>query len=135
VKRLLGTGLLATLAAMVATTLGAALADAAGVSLLLPDAPGPIPVTGFGVMTGIFCVVGLVLAAALLRWSTRPAQRWVQVTVALTAVSLVPPVLTGAEAATVVTLVALHLVAAAIVIPTVARALAVREPDLAVSRA
>lgn len=125
------TGLLATLVAMAATTVGAAVAHALGVSLQLPDAPEPIPIAGFGVMTGVFCVVGIVIALALLRWTSRPAQRWVQASVALTAVSLVPPVLTGAEAATVITLIALHLVAAAIVIPALARALAVREPSRA----
>lgn len=122
-KRTLGRGLLATLVAMVATTAGAALAQAVGVSFWLPGATEPIPVAGFGVMTGMFSVVGVVLAVALLRWSARPAVRWVQVAVALTAVSLVPPVLTGAEAATVVTLVLLHLVAATVMIPALSRTL------------
>ena len=48
--------------------------------------------------------------------------------VALTGLSLLPPVLTGAELTTVVTLMALHLVAAVVVIPAVARALAVQQP-------
>ena len=74
-------------------------------------------------MTGFFSLVGVVLAAALLRWSARPAERFVRTTVALTAVSLVPPVLSGAGAATVVTLVALHLVAAAVMVPALARSL------------
>ena len=42
---------------------------------------------------------------------------------ALTAVSLVPPFLAAADATTAVTLVALHLLAAAVVIPAVARTL------------
>lgn len=117
-------GLLATLVAVVATTAGAAVARSLGVSLRLPDAPEPIPVAGFGVMTAVFSLVGVVLALGLLRWSVRPAARWVQLTVTLTALSLVPPLLTGAAAATVATLVALHLLAAGIVIPAVARALA-----------
>lgn len=131
-KRLLGTGLLATLVAMVATTAGAALAKSLGVSFQLPGAPEPIPVAGFGVMTGIWCVVGLVIALVIRRFAHRPDRRWVQVAVALTGLSLVPPVLTGAGAVTAVTLVVLHLVAAVVVVPAVARALApapVRTPS------
>lgn len=122
-RRTIGRGLLATVVAMAATTLGAALVQAVGVSFRLPGATEPIPVAGFGVMTGVFSVVGIVIAVALLRWSARPAERWVQVAVALTALSLVPPFLTGAVAATVVTLVALHLVAAVVMIPALSRAL------------
>lgn len=118
-------GLLATLVAMVATTVGAALARAGGVSLHLPGAAEPIPVAGVGVMTGIFSLVGIVIALAVRRWAARPAERWVQVAVALTTLSLVPPLLTGAGSATVVTLVALHLVAAAVMIPALARSLTV----------
>lgn len=128
-KRVVLVGLGATLLAMVATTLGAVLAVAGGVSLHLPGAAEPIPVTGVGVMTGILSLVGVVIALVVRRWAARPAERWVQVAVALTAVSLVPPVLTGAGAATVVTLVVLHLVAAAVVIPALARSLAVRMPE------
>jgi hypothetical protein len=43
--------------------------------------------------------------------------------VLLTAASLVPPFLAGADPATVATLVALHLVAAAVVIPALTRSL------------
>ena len=41
----------------------------------------------------------------------------------LTLVSLIPPFLSGANAATTVTLVGLHLVAATLVIPTLTRGL------------
>jgi hypothetical protein len=125
VKRVVVTGLAATLVAMVATTLGAALASVLGVSFQLPGAPEPIPIAGFGVMTGIWSVVGIVLALVVRRLAADPARRWVQVAVALTALSLVPPVMTGAGVATVVTLVVLHLVAAVVVIPALARGLAV----------
>jgi hypothetical protein len=125
VKRVVVTGLAATLVAMVATTLGAALASALGVSFQLPGAPEPIPIAGFGVMTGIWSVVGIVLALVVRRLAADPARRWVQVAVALTALSLVPPVMTGTGVATVVMLVVLHLVAAAVVIPALARGLAV----------
>ncbi|NDU76403.1 hypothetical protein GWI34_27800 [Actinomadura sp. DSM 109109] len=123
-RELTATGLVAALAAMAATALAAALARAAGVGFEVPDGGGEsIPLGGFAVVTGFFCAVGIVIAAALLRWSARPAARFVRTAVSLTAISLVPPFLCGADAATAVTLVGLHLVAAAVMIPVLARAL------------
>jgi Family of unknown function (DUF6069) len=117
------TGLTATLAAMVATTVVAALARAVGVDFELPDGGDSIPLPGFAVMTGIFSVVGVVIAATLRRWSARPAERFVRTAVSLTAASLVAPLLSGGDAATVVALLGLHLVAASVMIPTLARSL------------
>ena len=77
-------------------------------------------------VTGVFSVVGVVMAAALLRWSARPAKQFVRTAVSLTAISLVPPLLSGAEPATIVALVGLHLVAATVMIPTLARSLRTR---------
>jgi hypothetical protein len=119
-RALLGAGLVATVAAMVATVLGAALAQAVGVDFELPDGGETIPLSGFAVVTGLFSVAGIVIAAALLRWSARPAQRFVQTAVSLTAISLVPPVLAGADTAATTALVALHLVAATVMIPSLA---------------
>ena len=121
--RLAGTGLLGTLAAMVATTLAAALARAAGVDFEVPDGGETIPVSGIAVVTGVFSVVGVVLAVALLRWSTRPAQRFVWTAVSLTAISLVPPFLAEANTATTTALLGLHLIAATVMIPTLTRSL------------
>ncbi|MET7866274.1 DUF6069 family protein [Micromonospora taraxaci] len=123
---LAGTGLVATLGAMVATTLAAALAQAAGVNFQIPDGGEAIPLGGFAVVTGFFSVVGIVIAVALLRWSARPAERFLWTTVSLTAISLVPPLLAGANTATTVTLLALHLVPAAVMIPTLTRSLRAR---------
>jgi len=122
-RRLAGTGLVATVAAVVTTTLAAALARAAGVGLEVPDAGEAIPLAGVAFVTGVCSVAGLVIAMALLRWSTHPDVVFVRIAVSLTVVSLVPPLLSGAEAATVATLVGLHLIAAALVIPPVSRAL------------
>jgi hypothetical protein len=108
---------------MVATTLAAALARAVGVDFEVPDGGERIPLPGFAVMTGVFSVVGVAIAAGLLRWSTRPAERFVPTTVSLTALSLVAPLLSQADPATVVTLLGLHLVAATVMIPTLARTL------------
>ncbi|MEV7327484.1 DUF6069 family protein [Micromonospora sp. NPDC093244] len=123
VRGLVGVGLAAALAAVVATTLAAALARAVGVDFEIPDGGETIPLSGFAVVTGFFSVVGILIAVALLRWSARPAQRFVWTAGTLTAISLVPPVLSGGDAATVTALVALHLVPAAVMIPALARGL------------
>jgi len=125
-RRLAGTGLMATLAAMVATTLAAALARAVGVDFAVPDGGQTIPLAGFAVVTGFFSVLGIVIAAALLRWSARPAERFVWTAVTLTAISLVAPLLSGADTATTTALLGLHLVAAAVMIPALARSLRTR---------
>ena len=125
-RGLAGTGLIATLAAMLATTLAAALAQAVGVDFEIPDGGETIPLPGFAVMTGFFSVVGVVIAVALLRWSARPAKRFLWTAVSLTAISLVAPFLSGANTATTTALLGLHLVAATVMIPTLARGLGTR---------
>jgi hypothetical protein len=122
-RGLAGTGFIATLAAMVATTLAAALAQAVGVDFEVPDGGETIPLSGFAVVTGFFSVVGIVIAAGLRRWSARPAERFVRTAVSLTAISLVAPLLSEADPATITALVGLHLVAATVMIPTLARSL------------
>ncbi|MEU8340490.1 DUF6069 family protein [Spirillospora sp. NPDC048832] len=122
-RRLTGTGLLAALAAMAATTVAAALAKAAGADFEIPDGGESIPLPGFAVVTGFFSVVGIVIAAALLRWSARPAALFLWTTVPLAAVSLVPPLVSGASTATVTALLGLHVVPAVVMIPTLARTL------------
>ncbi|MGH8828107.1 MAG: DUF6069 family protein [Jiangellaceae bacterium] len=108
------------------TTLAAALAQAAGVDFEVPDGGETIPLSGFAVVTGFFSVVGIVIAVALLRWSARPAERFVWTAVSLTAISLVPPLLSGANTATTTALLGLHLVSATVMIPTLARSLRTR---------
>jgi hypothetical protein len=125
-RGLAGTGFIATLAAMMATTLAAALAQAVGVDFEVPDGGETIPLSGFAVVTGFFSVVGIVVAAALLRWSARPAQRFVRAAVTLTAISFVPPLLADANTATTTALLGLHLVAATVMIPALARSLRTR---------
>jgi hypothetical protein len=120
------TGFVATLAAMVATTLAAALARAVGVGFEVPDGGETIPLSGFAVVTGFFSVVGIVIAVALLRWSARPAELFVWTAASLTGISLVPPFLSGANTATTATRIGLHLVPAAVMIPNLARSLRTR---------
>ena len=125
-RGLAGTGIVATLAAMVATTVAAALARAAGVDFEVPDGGEAIPLPGFAVVTGFFSVVGLVIAGAFLRWSAHPARRFGWTAVSLTAISLVAPLLSGADAATITALLGLHLIPAAVMIPILARSLRTR---------
>ncbi len=124
-RRIAVTGLVATLAAMVVTAVAAALARAVGVDFEVPQGGETIPVAGVAVVTGLFSLMGTAIAAALLRWSARPAERFVWTAVTLTLVSLVPPLVSGANAATTVTLIGLHLVAATVMIPTLTRNLRV----------
>jgi hypothetical protein len=122
-RRLAITGAVAALAAMVATTIAAALARAVGVDFEVPDGGAAIPLAGFAVVTGSFSAVGILIAAGLLRWSARPSERFVWTAVSLTAISMAPPLLSGANTGTAIALVGLHLVAAAVMIPTLARSL------------
>ncbi|NES27857.1 hypothetical protein GCE86_10190 [Micromonospora terminaliae] len=119
---LIRTGVIAAVAASAATMAVAAAGNAAGVGLDVGGAP--IPVTGFGVLTVVFSLVGVVIAALLSRFARRPRRAFVRTTVVLTVLSLVPDVIVDAEATTKVLLMLTHLVAAAIVIPAVARRLA-----------
>ncbi|MEV4508190.1 DUF6069 family protein [Dactylosporangium sp. NPDC049525] len=119
---LAGTGVAAAVTASAATMAVAAAGHAAGISLDVSGAP--IPVTGFGTLTAVFSLIGVVIAAALARFARRPRRTFVRTTVALTVLSLVPDVLVDAAPATKALLMLTHLVAAAIVIPVVARRLA-----------
>lgn len=115
------TGLVATAAASVATPIVAAAGHAAGISLEIGGAP--IPVVGFGTLTAFFSLVGLVLAVVLARLTRHPRSAFVRTTVVPTALSLVPDVIVDAAVPTKALLMLTHLVAAAIVVPAVARRL------------
>lgn len=114
-------GAVATVAASVATMAVAATGHAAGVSLDMAGAP--IPVTGFGVLTAVFSLFGVVLAMVLQRTARNPRRIFIRTTVVLTVLSLVPDVIADANPVTKGLLMLTHLVAAAIVIPAVARRL------------
>lgn len=72
-------------------------------------------------MTFIGAVVGGLLLAGLDRWSGRARARFLQATVALTVVSCVPSLALPDDTSSRVALVALHLLAAAIIVPALAR--------------
>lgn len=120
-KPLIVGGLTAAAAAAVATTAIAGVGDLAGISL---DIDGePIPLAGFTLLTAVFSVLGLALALVLARVARDPRRVFVRTTVVLTALSLVPDVIVEAAVSTMLLLMLTHLVAAAIVIPVVARRL------------
>jgi uncharacterized protein DUF6069 len=121
-RSLLGAGAVATVVASAATPVVAAAGLAAGISLDIAGAPIPVP--GFATLTAFFSVIGLVIAVVLARVARHPRRVWIRATVALTALSLVPDLIVAAAPATKALLMLTHLVAAAIVVPAVARRLA-----------
>jgi hypothetical protein len=105
--------------AAVATTAVAAVALTIDVPLEV--AGEAIPLLGFAQMTLLCTFFGVLIAKGARRWASRPTTTFVRITVALTALSLVPDLTADATTATIVTLMLTHLVAAAIVIPRLAR--------------
>jgi hypothetical protein len=113
------TTVVAGLAGAAVTAAAAAALHAAGVSFEIEGEM--IPVLGFAQMTFIGAVIGGVLLAVLNRRSAEPRRRFVQVAVALTALSCVPSVAMPDDGASMVSLVALHVLAAAIIVPALVR--------------
>ncbi|TDD12066.1 hypothetical protein E1292_02770 [Nonomuraea deserti] len=120
-KNLIIGGLTATAVAAAATAGVAAAGELAGISLAVGGAP--IPVSGFATLTAVFSALGLVLALILARTTRRPRVAFVRTTMVLTALSLLPDVLVDASPATKALLMLTHVVAAAIVVPVIARRL------------
>ena len=114
--------LVAGAVAAVATTAVAAVALAFDVPLEI--AGEQIPLLGFAQLTIVCSILGVLIAKATRRWASRPQTAFVRITVALTALSLVPDLTADATSATKLTLMLTHLVAAAIVIPRLANRLA-----------
>jgi hypothetical protein len=104
--------------AAAATTAGAAVLRAAGVPLAVH---GKIPLAAFAQLTFIAAVAGGVLLAVLVRRSSASRQRFVQITAGLTALSCTAPLTLADTTASKIALVAVHLLAAAIIIPLLAR--------------
>jgi hypothetical protein len=100
-------------------TAAAGLLHAVGVSFEIDGEM--IPLLGFAQMTVLGAVIGGFVLAGLNRWSTAPRRRFVQVAVTLTALSCAPSVAMPDGIATKLALVALHVLAAAIIIPVLLR--------------
>lgn len=116
------TGLTAGVVAATATTAIAAVAGALGVSF--ESAPGEaIPLSGFAQLTLFFTAVGVVMARLIRNRSTHARSTFTTTAVALTLLSIVPDLVVSFDAASRVTLIVTHAVAAAIVIPALRRRL------------
>ena len=111
--------LVSGVAAAAATTALAAAADAAGVPLAIDGET--IPLLGFAQMTLLGAVLGGVMAAALNRYASQARTWFTTVAVVLTALSCIPSVALPPDTATKVVLVATHVLAAAIIVPSLAR--------------
>jgi hypothetical protein len=112
-------GLAAGAVAAVATTAVVEVARMAGVSVGIDGES--IPILGFAQMTLLFTVVGILIARTLRNRSAQPRSRWLAVTVALTALSFVPDLASQTDTGSKLVLMLTHVVAAAIVIPTIAQ--------------
>ncbi len=111
-------GAVAGVAAAVATTLIVVVARAADVAVAVQGAR--IPLAGFAELTLVGAVIGVVLAKSFARWTSQPQRMFVRVTVALTALSLVPDAIADSSTATKLVLMLTHVAAASIVIPRLA---------------
>jgi hypothetical protein len=107
------------LVAAAATTAVAAALHSAGVSFEVEGEE--LPLAGIAQMTFVGAVLGGVLLAVLNRRSRTPRRRFLETAVALTALSCVPSITWPDDAATTLSLVAIHGLAAAIVVPVLAR--------------
>lgn len=109
-----------------------ALTRAVGVpyEFALPGAePASMPVSGLFFAVLEFGVIGAILAACLTRWASQPRSTWRRTTVTLTVISLVPSLIAATTSySTNVSLAVSHVIAAAVIIPLVARRLSETNP-------
>ena len=115
-RGLVKVGAIAGVVAAVSVTIVAAIASAADVSLEVDGKA--IPVAAFAIWTIVAAALGVLLAKVL-----RNRKRFVVVTTVATAVTLIPAIATPDDTATKLVLVATHVLAAAIIIPALAREL------------
>jgi Family of unknown function (DUF6069) len=121
-------GAIAAVLGAVAAECFARIAHLVGVSLdagsIGASKAEPIPLGVFALTTLIWSAFGVVLAIALARFAKHPARTFVVTTVVLTALSFLAPLAAGATAGgTKIVLALSHVVAAAIIIPALARRL------------
>ena len=98
------------------------MARAADVSLEIKGEP--IPVSGFAVLTFIGAMLGVGLAMLLSRRAARPRLTFVRTTAVLTVASIVPDAFADTTPASKIVLAVAHLIAAAIIVPSIAARLA-----------
>ncbi len=104
--------------------LAAAITTAAAAALRGGGAPlaahGKIALASFAQITFVAAVIGGLLVAVLNRRSSAPRQRFFQVTIGLTVLSLLVPAAFADTGASKIALVGLHLIAAAVIVPMLA---------------
>jgi hypothetical protein len=123
--RLLVPGLVSGAIAAVATSTAVLLAHAAGEDIAVGGEE--IPVVGFAQLVMVGALISIALARVFSRRAQRPRSTFVRTTVALTALSMVPDLVVDASSATKLVLALTHVIAAAIIVPT----LAARLPETA----
>jgi hypothetical protein len=111
--------LISAVAGAAAATAFAAVASAAGVPFEIDGEAIPVP--GFATTTVLGAVLGAVLLLVTNRYAAQPRRRFLQVTVALTALSCVPSVTMPPDTASKMALVAAHVLAALVIVPVLAR--------------
>jgi hypothetical protein len=124
--------LIGTIAGMVAAIANVGIAAAArglDVSLkgTVPGSHGAqsIPLSAFGTLTLVGALAGILLAAGSSRWAKCPRRRFVGLAVLGTVVSFVPDAVSAADTSTMLTLWLTHIVAEAIIVPSLATRLSV----------
>jgi hypothetical protein len=132
-KKLLLVNVGATVAAGVATEVWTGIIRATGTDLRIGDPFGDpssamkLPVGACATSIAMCMVLGTLLSVVLNAKATRAAYTYVVVASVLTFVSLgAPLVAAGTSVATKLTLIVAHLIAAAVIVPVVARCLARR---------
>ena len=120
-RALWAAGVVSGATAAVATTFVAAAARSADVPLAVDGEE--IPLLGFAQLTMMCAVIGTLLAVSFAKWARHPQRTFVVTTVALTTLSLVPDVIADATSGSKLVLMFTHLVAAVIVVPTLAKRL------------
>lgn len=100
------------------TTASAVALRAAGVPLAVH---GRIPLAGFAQLTCIAAAGAGVLLAVLNRRGSAPRRQFAQMAIGLTAISCIAPAGLADTTASKIGLVSLHLIAAAIIVPVLAR--------------
>lgn len=118
--RLWTVGIAAGITAALATSLTAAVASSAGLDIEIGGEP--IPASGFAVLTLIGALLGIAIAKVTQR-TRHPRRVFVTATVILTALSIIPDVVADATWPTRLLLAVTHVIAAAIVVPSIARRL------------
>jgi Family of unknown function (DUF6069) len=116
---LLRSTVLIGLASAALVTVLAAVLHGAGVSFEIDGEM--IPLDGFALLTFMGAVVGGLLLAALNHWSNAVPRRFLLATAALTALSCIPSLALPDDTGTKVALVALHLLAASVIVPVLLR--------------